>query len=171
MKSTALLMLLNCGWLIAPALAGQAPGQSRFGELEVKNEENSLIHRLLLNGKEIYAYEGYSIEVAQVLRGKARDYVLVAAYSGGSACPAQYVILEIDGRLGLRNSSEEFGSCSDLPTARLASERVTVEMPLYAPHPDLRTQRKLRSLGQAKEVFTWYQGKLSSRTVALGKRR
>lgn len=173
MKSIILFIVLSGCWLFSPVMAGQEtePVQSRFGKLEVRNEEGSLTRRLLLNGKEIYVYEGLSIEVAKVLRGKERDYVVVAAYSGGSACPAQFVILEIDGQFGLRNSSEEFGSCSDLLKARLVNERLTLEMPLYVSHPDLLTPRQLRSMSQGKEVYTWDQGKLLSHRAPLRKRR
>jgi hypothetical protein len=73
----------------------QQPPISRFGVIEIKKDEDRLKHRLLLNGKEIFQYEGQSIDIVDVLNGRGIDYLLVGAYSGGIACPMQVVIIEV----------------------------------------------------------------------------
>ena len=147
----------------ASAYVRQEPS-SRFGALEIKSDEDRLNHRLLLNGKAILQYEGQSIEVLSVLRGSGRDYAIVATYSGGIACPAQVVIIELYKGERYRKS-EEFGSCSDLINAKLIKGRVIVETPTYTPHPDVMSKKELRKRQATKEVYIWYRGRLSERTM------
>ena len=69
---------------------------SRFGVIEITDDEQDRTkHRLLLNGKEIFQYEGESIEITDVFKGTGRDYVIVSLNSGGIACPIQFVIVEV----------------------------------------------------------------------------
>lgn len=154
------------------ALSASAYGQeqptSRFGTLELKDDDDDkLNHRLLFKGKEIFRYEGQSIEILGVLKGRSIDYVIVAANSGGIACPAQAVIIELS-QTGQPKISESFGSCSDSIEASLINGRVVVETPMYVPHPEFLSKRELRERERSKEVYTWYQGKLSKRIVPRG---
>jgi hypothetical protein len=150
--------------LSVSAYGRQVPG-SRFGVLEIKDGESWLNRQLLLNGKVLLQYEGQSIEVLRVLKGRGRDYAIVATYSGGRACPARVVIVEIY-QGGRYRKSEEFGSCSDLIKARLADGRVIVETPTYTPHPEMLSKKELRKRLTTKEVYTWYRGRLSEKTIS-----
>lgn len=163
MKLTILFFLLF-STLSVSAYGQQEPG-SRFGVLEIKDDESRLGHQLLLNGKVLLQYEGQSIEVLRVLKGRGRDYAIVATYSGGRACPAQVVLVEIY-QGGRHRKSEEFGSCSDLIKARLINGRVIVETPTYTPHPEMLSKKELRKRLTTKEVYTWYRGRLSAKTIS-----
>ena len=138
---------------------------TRFGSIEIKDDEaDSQKHHLLLNAKEIFQYEGQSIEIVEVLAGRGKDYLIVAANSGGIACPTQFVIVEVY-KSGQHKVTEEFGSCSDLTKARLINDRVVIEMPSYSAHPDLLSKKELRRRERTKEVYTWSNGKLTKKLV------
>lgn len=163
MKLIILLFLLLL--TLSVSTYGQQGLSSRFGVLEIKDDESRLNHQLLLNNKTLLQYEGQSIEVLRVLKERGRDYAIVATYSGGIACPAQVVIVEIY-QGGRYRKSEEFGSCSDLIKARLINGRVIVETPTYIPHPELLSEKELRKRLTTKEVYTWYRGSLSEKTIS-----
>lgn len=154
MKSTILVILIAVSFI---PVAGQQ-NVSRFGVIEIKNNDEGR-HKLLLNGKEIFEYEGQSLEIAHVLNGSRRDYLIVANYSGGIACPVQLVIVEVY-KSGGHTVSEGFGTCTDLFKVRLAQERVIVEMRQYTAHPDVFSKKELRERERTKVVYTWYKGKL-----------
>ena len=162
MKSTILFLVALAAF--APS-AGQQQQNSRFGVIEIKDDdEDRLKHQLLLNGKEIFQYEGQSIEIANVLKGKDRDFLIVGTYSGGIACPVQFVIVEIH-KSGVHKVSEHFGSCTE-PTKVRFIDRVIIEMPAHIAHPDLLSKNELRRRKQTKEVYTWHLGKLTKRIVS-----
>jgi hypothetical protein len=163
MKLTILFFILFLT-LSVSAYGRQEPG-SRFGVLEIKDDESRSTHQLLLNGKVLLQYSGQSIKVRRVLKGRGRDYAIVATYSGGIACPARVVIVEIY-QGGRHRKSEEFGSCSDLIKARLISGRVIVETPTYTPHPEMLSKKELRKSLTTKEVYTWDRGRLSEKTIS-----
>lgn len=104
--------------------------------------------------------EGYSQEIVKVLNGRNADFVLVASYSGGIACPATAIIMELHGPKKYR-ISEEFGSCSDIMAARLEGDGVVVEMPAFTGHPELLDEEGRKSLYGVKEIFAWKNGKLT----------
>ena len=142
-----------------PALS-QRESASRFGTIEIaRDEADDTRHRLYFNQKEIFQYEGLTMDILKVFHSTERDYVILATYSGSIACPAQVVIVELTASRGY-TVSEEFGSCSDLIKAELVKDAVMVEMPRYAAHPELLPKRELRSIMKTKEVYTWSQGKL-----------
>ena len=63
------------------------------------------------------------------LLDKVGNLILVAIYSGGTACPATYAWLDTTpGNIGL---SERFGTCSDLYEMSHDAETVTVTMPSF----------------------------------------
>jgi hypothetical protein len=166
MKSMIFFAILF--FTLSTPVYGQQQLGSRFGALQVAQDENGRTHRLLYNGKAILQPERQSINVFSVLNGKGRDHVIVGIDSGGIACPTLVVIVELY-RSGEHRISEEFGSCSDLIKAKLVGGRVIVEMPVYIPHPDLLSKRELKQRQGRKEVYTWYKGKLSKRTFAAVK--
>ena len=159
MKSTILVIAIVVSFL--PVSGQQNAG--RFGVLEIKDNEEGR-HKLLLNGQEIFQYEGQSIEIARVLKGSGRDYLIVGKYSGGIACPVQLVIVELY-KSGGHKVSEEFGTCTDVFKARLVHDRVIVEMRQYTAHPDVFPKKELRERDRTKVVYTWYKGKLSEKEM------
>ena len=159
MKSTILVIVIVGSFI---AVSGQQ-NVSRFGVIEIKDNEEGR-HKLLLNGKEIVQYKGQSIEIARVLKGGGRDYLIVGNYSGGIACPVQLVIVEIY-KPGDHKVSEEFGTCTDLFKVRLVNDRVMVEMRQYTAHPDVFPKKELRERDRTKVVYTWYKGKLSEKEM------
>src|ERR1051326_1483178 len=121
MKSIVLFSMLLLA--LSVSAYGQQQQGSRFGTLELKDDDDDkLNHRLLFKGNEIFRYEGQSIEILGVLKGRGIDYVVVATNSGGIACPSQVVIIELSPS-GQPKVSEEFGSCSDLIEANLVNGR------------------------------------------------
>lgn len=163
MKSTILFLIVTLVSFVS--VSGQQQRVSRFGVIEIKDdEEDRLKHKLLLNGKEIFQYEGQSIEIARVLNGSGRDYLVVGSYSGGIACPVQFNIVEVH-KSGAYKVSEDFGACTEPSKVRLVNQRLIIEMPLNIPHPDLLSKKELRRRERTKEVYTWFNGKLSKRTL------
>lgn len=57
-----------------------------------------------------------------------RQIVLVAEYSGGTACPATYFFVEV-GSDALPRLSSDFGTCSDLPEISMDGQAIVVTMP------------------------------------------
>ena len=147
------------------SVSGQQQPVTRFGVIEIKeDEEDRLKHKLLLNGKDIFQYEGESIEIARVLNGSGRDYLIVGNYSGGIACPVQFIIVEVY-KSGAHKVSDDFGACTEPSKVSLVNERVIIEMPLHIPHPDMLSKKELRRRERTKEVYTWSNGKLSKKLV------
>lgn len=162
-----LIILLSMTFLVLPASTYSQQLRSRFGALELKAKEESNEPRaywLLLNGKEILQFKGYPVEILSVLHGTGRDYVIVTKYSGGIACPVVVVVVELS-KSGPLAVSEEFGSCSDLIKAKLVKGRVIIEMSTYTPHPEYFSKTELRERNSTNEVYTWYKGKLSMKTL------
>jgi hypothetical protein len=160
MKSIILFLLIAAPF---PFASGQEPYVSRFGVIQIKaDEEGRLKHQLLFNGKEVFQYEEQSIEIAKILKGTDRDYIIVAINSGGIACPIQLVIIELS-KSAQPKVSKDFGSCTETTSARLVNDRVIIETPSYAAHPELLSKKELRRRERTKEVYTWYKGKLTKR--------
>lgn len=135
---------------------------SRFGKFRIVDSEGNLKHQLYLDDKEVFQYRGQSIEVLEVFKGKAKDYVVVAGNSGGTACPMQLVIIELSGS-GKSVRSAAFGSCSDEIKTSFINGKVIVETPMYAPHPELLPKQELKRRERLKEVYSWSQGRLIKR--------
>jgi hypothetical protein len=147
MKSIILFLLIAAPF---PFASGQEPYVSRFGVIQIKADE------------EVFQYEAQSIEIAKILKGTDRDYIIVAINSGGIACPIQLVIIELS-KSAQPKVSKDFGSCTETTSARLVNDRVIIETPSYAAHPELLSKKELRRRERTKEVYTWYKGKLTKR--------
>ncbi len=132
---------------------------SRFGKLQIVSKEDTK-HQLLLNNKGLFYYEGQSIEILNVFKGKSNDYVILALNSGGTACPVKVAIVELL-KSGEFRQSEPFGSCSDDIKTTFINEKVMIETPMYAPHPELLSKAELRKRERLKEVYTWRQSRLA----------
>lgn len=163
MKSTARLLIAA---LALSAIAyGQEPPGSRFAKVEIEDDDQ-FNHRLRLDGKDALKYEGLSLAVYDVLRGRGVDYLIVQANTGGIGCPFRLFIVEVC-KSGAFKVSEEFGSCGEPDAARLVKGRVVVETGVYVAHPDLLPKRELRRRERTKEVYTWYRGTLTKKTMPL----
>ncbi len=158
-------ILLGAALLLASGVSayGQAEVVSRFGKLMVQQDEaDGLKHFLLFKDKKILEYEGHSLEIEEVLQGRGRDFVVIVEHSGGIACPAQMVIVELNASGG-HTVSDEFGTCLPPAEVRLMGDKLVIEMSPYVPHPELISKRELLATERSKVVFTWYQGKLAER--------
>src|SRR5262245_42617364 len=161
MRPTVLFLFLS---LISVGADAQQPSHSsRFGKLDIRDDD-TFNHRLLLNKKEVFKYEGLSIVILEVLKGAGLDYIIVQVSSGGIACPFQVVIVEVY-KSGKHTVSEEFGSCNEPGVLRVVNGRVIVETDTYVAHPELLPKRELRRRERTKEVYTWYEGKLTKKTL------
>src|SRR5262245_33968704 len=143
---------------------GQQQPVSRYGMVEIKDDDDRLKHRLLIDGKEVFQYEGESIQIVDVLKGTGVDYLVVGAYSGGIACPMQVVIVEVN-KSGEHNVSKEFGACTEPTKTTLVNGRVTMQMPSHIPHPELLSKKELRTRQRTTEIYTWYKGKLTKKLL------
>lgn len=161
-----MIALISILLLLPASPYSQERFASRFGALDLTADQDSHQYRLLFKGKEILQLEGYPVEVLRVLRGVDRDYVVVTKYSGGIACPVVVIIVELS-KSRPPVISEEFGSCSDLIKAKVVRGRLLVEMPTYTPHPEYFSKKELRTRNSTEQVYTWYKGKLSMRTLPL----
>ena len=164
MKSTLLFLVVALA--SSASVYKQEQPVSRFGVIEIRNDEDNLSHRLFLNGKEIFQYEGQSIEIVDVLNGRGLDYLIVGTNSGGIACPTQVVVIEVH-KSGDYIVTEDFGSCNPPTKARVVNGRVIIDLPMYIPHPDLLSKKELNRRQRTKEVYTWYRGKLTKKIAPL----
>jgi hypothetical protein len=154
------MKLRGLGSLLMILLAVSAYGQdSRFGKLRIEDTEETK-HKLMLNNKGLYYYEGQSIEILNVFNGKDRDFVILGLNSGGMACPVKVAIIEI-WKSGEHRQSESFGSCSDEIKSSFINGKVMVETPMYAPHPEQLSKAELKRRERSKEVYTWFQSRLA----------
>ena len=73
--------------------------------------------------------EGRNVEIhsAYPLDGKENSIVLIAVYSGGAACPATFVLVDVS--FSPAYVSREFGSCSDLPDITMKSGELRLSFP------------------------------------------
>jgi hypothetical protein len=132
---------------------------SRFGKFHISSTEDTK-HQLLLDKKGLYYFEGQPIEILNVFKGKANDYVVLALNSGGMACPVKLAIVELL-KSGETRQSETFGSCSDDIKVNFISVKVIIETPMYTPHPDQLPKAELKRRERMKEIYTWYQSRLA----------
>jgi len=147
-------------WLWTLHAPAQAQTIGRFASVEIKKDQDRLKHWLLVSGKAMFDYEGQSIDVFSVVTARNTDYAVVAAYSGGIACPVKVVILEIQ-RSGEHKVSPQFGSCNEPAEVDFVNGRVVVEMAVYVPHLELVPKNQLRKMQRTKEVYSWYKGKIT----------
>ena len=75
--------------------------------------------------------QGFLYDLVQGFNLGDRQIVLVAEYSGGTACPATYFFVEADSAGSLRQS-DDFGTCSDLPVISMDGQTIVVTMPGHA---------------------------------------
>jgi hypothetical protein len=59
---------------------------------------------------------------------KDKSLVLLQLSSGGNGCPATYMVVEVNAS-GAVKQTEEFGTCSDIPTINYANNVLTMRMP------------------------------------------
>lgn len=43
---------------------------------------------------------------------------------------------------------------------------LSVSTPIYTPHPEMLSKKELRKRLTTKEVYTWYRGRLSAKTIS-----
>jgi len=95
----------------------------------VNSKDGMPMKIIALSGKKIYSLDDFYLEIERVFDYPDKSTVLlIAASSGGIACPAQYRFLSIraDGSTSL---TDKFGTCSDVPTIMLSNDKITVTLP------------------------------------------
>lgn len=96
---------------------------------EVKSKDDTVTKALSLAGKTIYDQNDYSLDIERAFAYPDQRTVLLLAISeGGTACPSRYRFLTIRAD-GSTSSTDEFGTCSDVPTVTLADDRITISLP------------------------------------------
>jgi hypothetical protein len=89
---------------------------------------------LQLNGKKVYAIDEMEASFVAQFRMYATGEVIVMSVSeGGTACPAQFQIIRIEGE-GKVSVTNEFGDCGDSPTITLEllpDEQITLRFQGY----------------------------------------
>lgn len=71
-----------------------------------------------------------SVSVKKQFTNTAKDksLVLLQVSSGGNACPATYMVVEVNAS-GAVKSTKEFGTCSDIPEIKYTNDILTLKMP------------------------------------------
>jgi len=90
---------------------------------------------LRLDGKKVadvdgMLYAGFEVHFRSLGGG---EVVVMSVSEGGSACPAQFQIIRVEGA-GKASVTDEFGDCSDSPTITLEQlpvEQITLRFPGY----------------------------------------
>lgn len=89
---------------------------------------------LRLNGKKVLdaeaMYAGFKVHFLEMETG---EVVVMWASEGGTACPAQFRLIRVEGP-GKVSVTEEFGDCSDSPTITLQlipEEEISLRFPGY----------------------------------------
>ena len=100
-------------------------------------EDTDLKMELRLEGKKVYAIEGNMTAgfVAQFRTYSSGEVIVMTVSEGGTACPAQFQIVRIEGP-GKVSVTDEFGDCGDLPTItlqQLPEDQVTLRFQGYYP--------------------------------------
>jgi len=84
--------------------------KTRYGEVTIiKTEETGYSYKLLMNGKEVSAFEGESITIEGNYSIGTYDNVLISVGSGGSACPMELYILQVEPKAAYKLSAS-FGT-------------------------------------------------------------
>ena len=123
--------------------------KTRFGTVSVRDDDKAL----LFKGKPVQpAIEGNSNLHIVARYEWGADDVLLLQDTGGSACPAQFRIVQLSAK-GLK-TSPAFGTCSDLIYPSFdAKTGVTVTMVGFAgPFDSAAAQKKA---GMSKAVYRW----------------
>ena len=142
-------LALACCALFALSAAGRAQqGSGQAGEtvdtlltkagplaLVRVGEETDLKMELRLGGKKVLDVEAMYASFVAHFRGLSDggEVVVLSASEGGSACPAQFRIIRVEGP-GRASVTDEFGDCSDSPTItlqQLPGEQLTLRFPGY----------------------------------------
>ena len=112
----------------APAAANQGI-KTVAGELVAAAKPNAAGASLLkLDGRLVFDGNDAAVKVERSFNIDSRTVVLLSISDGGTACPAVFRFLSIsaDGRI---ITSDEFGTCSDLPKVTAGQTSVMVSMP------------------------------------------
>ncbi|HEX6622256.1 MAG TPA: hypothetical protein VF064_00995 [Pyrinomonadaceae bacterium] len=98
-------------------------------------EESDLKMELRLGGKKLGVLEVMYASFVAHFRELTTDgeVVVMSVSEGGTACPAQFQIIRVEGA-GKASVTDEFGDCSDSPTIileQLPREQITLRFPGY----------------------------------------
>lgn len=98
---------------------------SQYGQLSIVGEVNEM--QLMFDGKKLREGVGFSLSFVKQFNFTSKDIILVMNNSGGTACPAQYFFVTLNGATDIQ-LSPEFGTCSDLIETSQDGKNITVTM-------------------------------------------
>jgi hypothetical protein len=177
---------LACAFLLfAPCVAcARAIGAAREDEVKESvltgsgsldlvrtGRDEDLTWELRLGKKSVLSIEDapFAHFVAHFMQLNMGEVVVLATYSGGNACPAQFRVVRI-----VENGaqvSEEFGDCSDSPTItlkQLPDEQITFGFPGYY---QLWQEREPGFVKPAPTAYVYSKGVLKELKATPAKRR
>jgi hypothetical protein len=156
------LAVLSVGAIGAFAVESAArQAETRFGTVGIETDAvDRTLHRVVFGRRTVFEYQGADLEIAAIVPGTDRDFLLVAQESAGVGCPTRYVILEIASRRPPIRS-QAFGSCSPMQSASLHRDTLIVQIPAYAANPAAMTEEALARTRRTVEVYSWSAGTLN----------
>jgi hypothetical protein len=133
--------------------------QTSKGPLVVDRAPAGAGYNVRLAGKNVEGLDadGASASLSDLIRAGSHELVVIAVYSGGTACPAQYAVLEISPS---PHVSERFGTCN--PAVRLTPGKgsLTISMPGYFANPEVLSDSERRKIAARVDTFVWSNGKV-----------
>lgn len=133
--------------------------QTSKGPLVVEQTSDGSGYDIRLAGKKINGLDTYwaSASLSDLLRVGTHELIVIELYSGGAACPAEYVVLDVSASPHL---SETFGTCN--PAVRLAPGEgsLTISMPAYFADPNVLSASERREIAARVDTFIWANGKV-----------
>jgi hypothetical protein len=141
-----MLLVLLLSTISVEARAESVP--NRFGNMSIIGEFGE--QKIIYNGRLLDEETGLSFERKVTL--PSRDVILIMKNSGGTACPAKYVIFDISATTII--STPSFGTCSDLATVTATATGMIVSLPKFrGPHergPAARERRRVFVYGNGR---------------------
>ncbi|SFD69593.1 hypothetical protein SAMN04488523_102104 [Sulfitobacter brevis] len=120
-RSAALIGLITFVLTLPVATAARDRFSSLSGDVRIVGGAMDI--KAVAVGDRVFPLE---VSYAAELIDKIGNLILVAIYSGGTGCPAEFAWLNTTpGKVGL---SETFGTCADVPEVSYDAETVTVTM-------------------------------------------
>jgi hypothetical protein len=182
MKQISRLMLISTALLISPVSYGNTMGEdshnscssipdsactiavkTRYGEVKIiKTEEAGYNYKLLINGKEASTFNGESITIEGSYSIGNNDNLLISVGSGGSGCPMEYYIVQVEPTAAYKLSAS-FGTCSDYSLAKVDGDALVVTMPEYESLPmlqELSAAERKEMENRKDAVYRWVNSKL-----------
>jgi len=137
--------------------------KTRYGTLQMAFQDDYEF-TVSLDGKSVGTFAGEEFAIRNVYSIGANDVLLLALYSGGTACPFDVYILQINSDSTFK-LSESFGNCSPRYKAYVDHEVLIIKMPPYfnpEHYRDLSPEEQKEIDAWKESVFKWSNSSLTS---------